>query len=129
MIQSPYQKYQQSSVQTASPAQLVVMLYDGAIRFLKQSIEGIETKNIEITNTNLIKTQKIVNELIASLNFDYPIAHDLLRIYEYMSQQLIVANLKKDKAIAQEVLEHLVELKEAWFQVAKSGLQATQING
>lgn len=128
MIQSPLQKYQQSSVQTASPAQLVVMLYDGAIRFIKQGIDGIETKNIEKTNTNFIKAQKIVNELISSLNFNYPIANNLLRIYEYMSQQLIDANLKKNKAPAEDVLDHLVELKEAWYQVAKSAQQATQIN-
>lgn len=119
MITNPYQKYQQTSVQTASPSQLVLMLYDGAIRFVRVGIEGINQRNYEKANNNLIKAQAIVNELVAGLNYDYPIATELVIIYEYILRQLIQSNIKKDATIAQEVLEHLTELREAWGEAAK----------
>jgi len=119
MISTSLNKYQQSSVQTASPIQLTLMLYDGAIRFIKLGIEGIENRDYEKANLNLIKAQRIVNEFIASLNFDYPIAKDLLAVYDYAIYKLIQANLKKDKNNAIEVLHHLMELKEAWLKASK----------
>ncbi|WP_059041708.1 flagellar export chaperone FliS [Paenibacillus rubinfantis] len=120
MINSPYQKYQQTQLQTAPPAQLLLMLYDGAIRFVRTGISGIDEKNYEKTNTNLCKAQAVIHELIAALNFDYPIAKNLSQIYEYMLHQLIVANLKKNTTPANEVLSYLLELREAWDTAAKS---------
>lgn len=124
MLSNPYQKYQQLSVQTASPGQLIVMLYDGAIRFVKQGIEAIDAHDVEKANTNLIKVQNIVHELTASLDLQYPVATDLARIYDYMLYQLITANMKKDKGPALEVLSYLVELKEAWVIAGKSSMIA-----
>jgi flagellar secretion chaperone FliS len=120
LINSPYQKYQQTQLQTAPPAQLLLMLYDGAIRFIKTGISGIEERDYERTNTHLCKAQAVIHELIASLNHDYPIAKNLLQIYEYMLHRLITANLKKDTAPAHEVLSYLIELREAWDTAAKS---------
>ncbi|MBB6632585.1 flagellar export chaperone FliS [Cohnella thailandensis] len=119
MINNPYQKYQQASVQTASGPQLLLMLYDGAIRFVRLGIEGINKRNIELANNSLIKAQAIVHELIAGLNYDYPIAKDLLSLYEYFVHRLIQANIKKDVSIAEEVLNHLLELREAWGEAVK----------
>lgn len=120
MINSPYQKYQQTQLQTAPPAQLLLMLYDGAIRFVRTGISGIEEKNYEKTNTYLCKAQAVIHELIAALNYDYPIAKNLSQIYEYMLHQLITANLKKNTVPANEVLSYLLELREAWDTAAKS---------
>ncbi|MCY7475641.1 flagellar export chaperone FliS [Paenibacillus larvae] len=119
MIPSPYQKYQQTKAQTASPAQLLLMLYDGAIRFVKLGIEGIQEHNMEKTNTNLCKAQSILHEMIASLNFNYEISNNLLRIYEYMLHQLIQSNVNKSAKPAEEVLSQLMELKEAWTEAGK----------
>lgn len=119
MLTSPYDKYKQTQTQTANSTKLLLMLYDGAIRFLKQGIEGIENMEIEKANNNLIKTQAIINELIASLNYDFPIADDLLKIYEYMLHQLIQANIRKDKTYAVEVFNYLVELKEVWIEASR----------
>ncbi len=119
MIQSPYQKYQQAQTQTASKPKLLIMLYDGAIRFVKAGMEGIEEKNHEKANNNLCKAQAIIHELISALNFDFPIAQDLLVIYEYVLHCLIEANIKKDMKLTEEVLEHLSELRESWLQVSK----------
>ncbi|GGN93217.1 flagellar export chaperone FliS [Saccharibacillus kuerlensis] len=119
MIYSPYQKYQQTQAQTASKPKLLIMLYDGAIRFVKAGIDGISEKNYEAANNNLCKAQAIVHELVSSLNFDYAIADELVRLYEYMLRRLIEANVKKDAAPAEEVLEHLSDLREAWVEASK----------
>ena len=119
MIQSPYQKYQQAQAQTASKPKLLIMLYDGAIRFTRAGIDGILDNDFEKANYNLCKSQAIIHELISALNFDYPIAQDLLRIYEYMLHCLIEANVHKDVSKAQEVEEHLTDLREAWIEASK----------
>lgn len=119
MLNSPNQIYQKSSVQTATPGQLVIMLYEGAIRYTKAGIVGIQKRDNEMTNTNLKKAQSIVHELIASLNHEYEISKDLARIYEYLLHLLIQSNMKKDLAPANEVLEHLMELRDAWKQIVK----------
>lgn len=119
MIGNPYQKYQQSSVQTAPPGQLLVMLYDGAIRFTKAGIEGIESRDYEKANSNLQKAQLIIHEFIASLNFEYPISQNLLQVYEYMLYQLIQSNTYKKVSAASEVLGYLVELRQSWAKAAK----------
>ncbi len=128
MISNPYQKYQQSSVQTASPAQLILMLYDGAIRFVKLGIEGIESRNIEKANHNLLKAQTIIHELIAALDNNYPISSNLLVIYEYILYRLIEANTKKKKEPAEEVSAYLIDLKETWYQASKQASQPDQAN-
>jgi flagellar protein FliS len=116
LLNSPYQIYQQSSVQTANRGKLLIMLYEGAIRFTKTGIEGMHKHNHESTNTNLKKAQAIVHELIASLDQSYDISKDLLSIYEYMLHLLIESNLKKNPTLAEEALGYLVELHEAWKQ-------------
>jgi len=120
LITSPHQRYQQTQLHTASPAQLLLMLYDGAIRFVRRGISGIEEGNIEKTNTNLCKAQAVIHELTAALNFDYPIAKNLSQVYEYMIHQLINANMKKNKKPADEVLSYLLDLREAWDTASKS---------
>lgn len=126
MLRSPYKAYQQSSVQTASPAQLVIMLYDGAIRFTRAGVEAIHNQKYDVANTSLKKAQSIINELIASLNFDYAISHDMVRIYEYMLHLLIQANMKKQPEFAEEALGYLQDLGETWRQSAKAVLSNHQ---
>jgi flagellar protein FliS len=119
VLNSPYQIYQQSSVQTANGGQLIIMLYEGAIRFTKAGIEGIQTRNYEKANTSLKKAQAIIHELIAALNHDYEISKNLLLVYEYLLYKLIESNMKKNEAVAQEVLTHLIELRDTWKQLIK----------
>ena len=127
MNTSPYlKKYQQAAVQTSSGPQLLLMLYDGAIKFVRSGIEGIEERKPERANTNLQKAQRIINELIASLNFDYPISNNLVLLYEYMIHQLIQANSRKIAEPAREVLNHLVELRETWATAMKKPVESVQ---
>ena len=101
-----------------------MMLYDGATKFVRFGIEGIQQKNVEQANTNLIKAQKILHELIAALNFDYEISKNLVLLYEYMIRQLIMANSTKQEGPAKEVLGYLTEMKEAWAEAAKRPVPA-----
>ncbi|MCK8489046.1 flagellar export chaperone FliS [Paenibacillus sp. MBLB2552] len=119
MLTSPYDKYRETQTQTANSSKLLLMLYEGAIRFVKLGIEGIDHRDMEKANNNLIKAQAIINELIASLNFDYAIAKDLIKVYDYLLHKLIQANLSKDKGYAEEVLGYLVDLKETWVEASR----------
>lgn len=129
MLNSPYQIYQQSSVQTATPGQLIIMLYEGAIRFTNAAIDGIKKQNYEAVNTNLKKAQAIVHELMAALDYTYDISKELSRIYEYMLHLLIEANLKKNAAFAQEALGYMHEFRDTWKQVIKTPAGAQAATG
>jgi flagellar secretion chaperone FliS len=119
MIQSQPNKYLESVIQTASPTQLLIMLCDGAIRNCKLAMESIKVKNHEQTNRNLGKVQEIISEFVITLDKESPIADGLIRMYEYLSYQLIQANVKKDPEFVNEVLEYLIELKAIWIEAAK----------
>lgn len=112
-------KYLETTIQTASPAQLLIMLYDGAIRFCRAGIEAIKSNHIAEANTNLLKTQEIINEFIITLDQSSPLAENLLKLYEYYKYLLTEANLKKDVKPAEEVLGYLIEMKETWVLAAK----------
>lgn len=115
----------ETTVQTATPAQLLIMLIDGATRFCKMGISAIEQNNYIDANLNLGKVQDIVSELIITLDRESAVADGLLRLYEYFNFRLIEANIQKKVEPAQEVLGYLLELKEVWIQAAKSTLSAT----
>ncbi|KRE44483.1 flagellar export chaperone FliS [Paenibacillus sp. Soil522] len=112
-------KYLETTVQTASPAQLLIMLFDGAIRFCRQGIAAIKDKNHPDANTNLLKVQEIINEFIITIDRSSPMADNLLRLYQYFNTRLFEANVKKIVEPAEEVLAHLLDLKETWIQAAK----------
>lgn len=119
MITSPYDKYKNSSVQTSTPGQLVVMLYDGAIRFVKAGLDGISSNDYAKANVNLGKAQTIISELMSTLNRSYDISKNLYSLYEYMNYLLIQTNIKKKVESGEEVLGYLQELRETWITVTK----------
>lgn len=115
-----YQAYRQTQVSTASQGELLIMLFDGAIRFSKQAQEHMKKGQIEEAGTKLIRTQDIVNELILSLNLDMgEIAQNLEQLYTYIYDLLVQANIKKDPQSVEEALSLLTELKETWQQVVQ----------
>lgn len=117
--QNAYSAYNNNKILTATPAELTLMLYEGAIKFCNVAILGIEQNNIEKTNTNIKKCKAIIAELRATLNFDYPVAQDFENVYVYISQRLSDANMKKDKEILEEVLRHLRGMRDTWKEVMK----------
>jgi len=129
MINSPYEKYRQSSVKTSTPAQLLIMLFDGAIRFTRAGAEGIVAADIQKTNHNFVKAQAIMSELMATLDPGYEISNNLFTLYEYIRHLLIQANVKKDKNLAEEALTYLSELRTTWMDASKSTAPQERSNG
>jgi flagellar secretion chaperone FliS len=111
--------YKSNEVMTASRTKLVVMLYDGAIRNLKLAKLSIGDKNIEKTNTCIIKAQRILSEFMSTLNMEEggDIAKNLMALYQYMYQRTIRANIEKKPEILDEVIGYLDELRGAWSQI------------
>lgn len=116
-----YAQYNNSRVLTASPAELTLMLYDGAIKFSSIAIQAIEQKDIAKAHNNITKIEKIIDYLRQTLDMEYPVAQDFERIYVYLSKRLVNANLKKDVEIMEEVKGHLNMLRETWKEVMKRG--------
>jgi flagellar protein FliS len=119
-------RYQQTQTLTVSPGQLVVLLYDGVLRFARRARLALDERNIEAAHTALLRTQAIIGELDATLNDDAgAIATNLHRIYAYCQQRLIEANVRKDPAPIGEVILHFEALLEAWRVVAaETGVRA-----
>ncbi|MCC6177636.1 MAG: flagellar export chaperone FliS [Chloroflexi bacterium] len=117
---SPYQQYQATTVETASPVDLVVMLYQGAHRFIRQALAAIETHDIQTAHRGFLRAQDIITELAGSLSAEEggEISEQLRALYEYMHRRLVEANCHKDPAPAREVLGMLRELGSAWQQIA-----------
>jgi flagellar protein FliS len=116
-----YQAYRTTQIQTASPAELILLLYDGAIKYCKQAQLHLENGEKELAHNALIRSQDIIDELAVSLDFSASeeIAKGLAQLYDYMGQRLIEANIKKDKAPIAEVVAMLEELRETWSEAAK----------
>ncbi|ANE48866.1 hypothetical protein SY83_11020 [Paenibacillus swuensis] len=111
--------YTQNTTLTSTPNQLLLMLYDGAIRFCKLGIEGIESNNYELANTNLCKAQAIIYEFISSLDMKQPVSKDLLVMYEYIIHLLVQGNVKKDLILITEALGYIEELRETWAEASR----------
>jgi len=118
-MNNPYQQYQQQSVMTASPGELVVMLYNGCIRFIKQAIECINSKDLMAAHNAIIRAQDIIVEFMSTLDMKYEISHNLLALYDYLHRRLVEANIKKDTAILEEVLTFVTELRDTWAEAVK----------
>lgn len=114
-----YAQYNNSKVLTASPAELVLMLYDGAIKFCNVAITAIEQNDIQKAHTNIVKTERIVDHFRATLDMKYPVAADFDRVYEYLQRRLYEANIKKDKVILEEVCEHIRSMRDTWKEVMR----------
>lgn len=113
------QAYAESSVLTASREQLVVMLYDGAIRFLRQSAEAMRAGSREQSRNRMRRAEAIIDELNTTLDMSYgDIPARLRSIYFFCKRQLIQANLESDPSKIEVVVKLLAELREAWDEVS-----------
>lgn len=114
-----YAAYANSKIMTATPAELTLMLYEGAIKFCNIAIMGIEEKDIEKTHNNIKKVENIITEFQVTLDHKYPVADDFDNVYKYLKDRLLEANVKKDKDILEEVLGHLRTMWDTWKEVMK----------
>lgn len=116
---SQYAQYNRNKIMSATPAELTLMLYEGAIKFCNMAIMGIEQNDIQKANNNIIKVQRIIDEFRATLDMSYPVAEDFERVYKYLLGRLLEANIQKDKEILEEVNEHLHSMRDTWKEVMK----------
>lgn len=116
-VMNQYAQYQNSKILTASPAELTLMLYEGAIKFCNIAILAIEKKDMEKAHINITKAQRIIEEFRSTLDHKYPVAEDFDRVYVYLLQRLLQANIKKDTEILEEINTHLRSMRDTWKQV------------
>lgn len=123
--------YRRSNVETATREGLLVMLYDGLLRFIGMAQAAIEANDVVNAHTNLVKAQDIVVELRNSLDMEYEISHALESLYDYFWRKLVAANVEKSVEPIEEIRPRIQELREAWVQasiiVRSQGDQAQQL--
>ena len=128
---NPWQSYRQVATRTASPGQLVLMLYEGAIRFLERAQAGFRLEDpVEFNttiNNNILRAQDIIRELDFSLNVEQggELAIQLRRLYDYFDRILLEANLRKDPKGVTEVIQRITDLRDAWATMLAQQGQAT----
>lgn len=111
---NPYQQYKENAILTASPEELVLMLYNGIVRFIEEAKGAIEKKDYMAANNSIQRAQDIITELMLTLDMNYDISKNLYSLYDYMLRRLIDANVKKDVAILEEVKGFAIELRDTW---------------
>lgn len=111
--------YKDNKILTATPAELTLMLYEGAIKFCNVALMALEKRDLMKANNNILKAEKIIMEFRYTLDFKYPIAKDFDRVYEYIYRRLIDANIKKDPEILEEALGYIREMRDTWKDVMK----------
>lgn len=118
-LPNAYAQYNNSKILTASPAELTLMLYEGAIKFCNIAILAIEQKDVEKAHVHIVKAQKIIDHFRQTLDMRFEVAQDFERVYVYLAQRLSEANIKKDAEILEEVNTHLRSMRDTWKEVMR----------
>ena len=114
-----YAAYNKNKIMTASPGELTLMLYEGAIKFCNIAINAVEQNDVPKAHTNIIKVGNILRYLRNTLDMKYPVAKHFDRMYEYLDRRLVQANVKKDVEILNEINEHLHSIRDTWKEVMR----------
>lgn len=123
MVNNAALAYSTRKVETASPAELTLMLYEGAIKFCNIAIPAIEKKDYEKANLNIQKARNIVVELQSTLDHKYPVAKEFDVIYDYIFHKMVDANVKKDIESLEEALDQLRDMRDAWKEIMRTAKQ------
>lgn len=118
-VNNAYAQYNNNKVLTASPAELTLLLYEGAIKFCNIAIMGIEENNVEKTHTNIKKAQAIIEELQSTLNHSYKVAEDFDKLYTYIYGLLVDANIHKDREVLERALNEIRGMRDTWKEVMR----------
>ncbi|HBG17376.1 MAG TPA: flagellar export chaperone FliS [Firmicutes bacterium] len=125
---NPYKRYRQTQVETAGPLELIIMLYEGAIRFCNQAKLAIEEKNLNQANQMLQRAQDIIDELNINLNMEAgEIAVNLRSLYQFISTKLVEANIKKDLTLLNQMIALLTDLRSSWVELQSSQKQVASV--
>ena len=120
MVPSRFRKeYRQNEIATSSQGKLIVMMYEGAVKFVNLAIEGIDKKDLSKKGMNINKAHDIINELSLALNLKKggEVAQKLESLYQFILHQLTLANIKSDRKALESILNVLIPLLEAWTEL------------
>lgn len=117
--QNGYAQYQNSRIMTASPAELTLMLYEGAIKFGNIATIAMENKDPAKAHENVVKVERIIQNFRETLDKKYPVWEDFEKVYVYLLRRCHEANIAKDPEIMQEVVKHLRSMRDNWKEVMK----------
>lgn len=112
--------YGNNRITTASPAELTLMLYEGAVKFANIAAVALEKKDYETVNINIQKSRNIIVELMTTLNFKYKVAEDFKRMYDYIFNLLVQANMKKDPELLNQAIEEIRGMRDVWKEIMKT---------
>lgn len=116
---SQYNKYNREKIMNASPGELTLLLYEGAIKFCNMAKIGLGNKDIQRAHVNIKKTEDIIHYLRETLDMKYPVAQHFENIYVYLERRLVEANTTKDEKILEEICTHLRSLRTTWLEVMR----------
>jgi len=118
-----YGQYKENSINTASPEELTLMLYNGLVKFIMKAQYAISKQDMQAAHDNIIKAQNIVHEFMATLDTKYEVSTGFLLMYDYMYRRLVEANVQKSTEILEEILGYAKELRDTWEQAMKLAKQ------
>jgi flagellar protein FliS len=118
-VANAYERYKQQGIMTASPVDLIVMLYDECIKQLRLASTALGRRNYADANNSFKRAQDILVELMSSLDLKFDISKDLMSLYEYMIHEIVNINVRKDASGIQPIVEMLESLREAWAQIRR----------
>ena len=119
MINNAAEAYKRQQVMTATPEALTLMLYNGALRFMKEGLEAMEAKKWAQCNPSLQKAQRIILEFQATLKMEYDISKQLMPLYDYVYNSLVEANMRSKPEKVTECMDIIRELRDAWAEAMK----------
>jgi flagellar protein FliS len=121
VIANPYQQYRATAIETASPLGIIVLLYQGVLRFTQRGIQAVERRDVAEAHTSFVRAQAIVLELAAHLDMEAggEPARNLNALYVYANRRLVEANVRKEVVPAVEVVRIFRELLPAWQSLAE----------
>jgi len=117
MANNAAKAYGNNKINTASQAELTLMLYEGAVKFCNRAKDALEEKDYETVNINIQKCRNIVVELLSTLNHKYPVAKDFETLYNYIFALLTEANMKKDMEMLDKALAELRDIRDIWKEI------------
>jgi len=127
-MNNPYATYQNNSVNTSTPGELTLLLYNGCIKFIQQAKKELEDGNIEEKNKSIQKAQAIISELMLTLDTSFPVAQNMLILYEFANSRLVDGNIKNDRALFDEASSIIMEFRDTWKQVIQINRQKQYAN-
>lgn len=118
-VLNPYNQYKEQSIETATPGELIVMLFDGAIKNIRQGMNAVTAGHIELAHNSIVKAQSIFEMLYNCLDHNYEISESLGQLYAYIIERLVYANVHKAAEPLQEVLAYAEELRATWQEAER----------